>query len=55
VELPRATYDGLITEMKDKTEELDKLRGQLRVRGRNESMELHSSVTNSVRRVGFSS
>ena len=55
MELPRATYDGLLTELKAKTEELDKLRAQLRVRGRNESMELHSSVTNSVRRVGFSS
>lgn len=54
VELPRARYESLLSELRGKTEELDKVRGQLRVRGRNESMELHSSVTNSVRR-GISS
>ena len=54
MELPRARYESLLSELKGKTEELDKVRGQLRVRGRNESMELHSSVTNSVRR-GISS
>ena len=50
MELPRDKYERLVSELKEKTEQLDRLRAQLRIRGRNESMELHSSVTNSVRR-----
>jgi hypothetical protein len=50
VEIPRDRYESLVSELKGKDEQLDKVRAQLRIRSRNESMELHSSVTNSVRR-----
>ena len=50
MEIPRDRYESLVSELKGKDEQLDKVRAQLRIRSRNESMELHFSVTNSVRR-----
>jgi len=40
----------MLADIKAKNELIDQLKTQLRIRGRNESIELHSSVTNSVKR-----
>ena len=50
IELSRTTYETMLADIKAKNELIDQLKTQLRIRGRNESIELHSSVTNSVKR-----